>query len=360
MRETTKIVKKKKEHTSSKFRNKKQTVDQIDDWRQVSKIAESISETNKDEAVKFYQNAIRKFPTKTKLVTHYAQFLYNNHYTKKAFKIIKKLTSIDPSNSDSLYLQGLIYARLGNFKKSKIFLQNAVNLDPRNPDIHNYLGLTLTDLNELDDAIEQFDAALKFKKNNELFDNKARAFYRLGKFEDALKNINKALRYEPNSFYSIIRKGFILQEMDRSEESKKCFRKILELESPYVSFLAVQSRALLELGMLKKCIKKADEFLRYSNYKEAVFTDKARAFFLLKKDKEAEEFFKKAIKSNTYPWANYYYATYKSAKKDYSGAIKQLKIGLKTMPWLLNSALREPLFKNLKNDSKFNKMFISS
>lgn len=360
MRETTKIIKKKREYASSKFRNRKQPIDQIDNWRQVSKMADNISETNKDEAIKFYQNSIHKFPTKIKLVNQYAQFLYNNHYTKKASKINKKILNVDPHNSDALYLQGLIYARLGNFKESKIFLQDAVNLDPRNPDIHNYLGLTLTDLNELDAAIEQFDAALKFKKNNELFDNKSRAFYRLGKFEYALKNINKALRYEPKSFYSIIRKGFILQEMERSEEAKKCFRKILELESPYVSFLAVQSRSLLELGMPKECIKKADEFLKYSNYKEAVFTDKARAFFLLNKDKQAEEFFKKAIKSNTYPWANYYYATYKSVKKDYSGAIKQLKIAFKTMPWLLNSALREPSFKNLRNNSRFNKIFVLS
>ena len=47
MRETTKIIKKKREYASSKFRNRKQPIDQIDNWRQVSKMADNISEQNK-------------------------------------------------------------------------------------------------------------------------------------------------------------------------------------------------------------------------------------------------------------------------------------------------------------------------
>lgn len=353
MRETTKISINQKFPSEIDLNNKSSI--SIDNWLQVKKIIKNISSYPVDDAIIFFKNAIKKFPKKNQLIYEFALFYYENNQNIKALEIIKKIDFIK-NDYDIVFLKGLIFAKLGNYKKSKKFLEIATKINPKNPQCYNYLGLTLTDLYQLNDAIKNFNHALELEENNEFYDNKARAFYRLGKFDEALKNIDRSLDFDSSNMYSIIRKGFILQELEQFKEAEKCFKKILKLKSPLVSFIAIQCRALIELKMPKECIVKADEFLKFSNYKEAVLTDKARSLFLLKKNKVAEEYFCKAIKSNTYPWANYYYASFKVSKKDYVGAIKQLVFASKKIPWILEKVDRDPNFKNLLNNSDFCKL----
>ena len=354
MRETTKISINQK-FPSKTIKNDKKLSIQIGNWLEVRKIIKNISNYPVDDAIIFFKNVIKKFPKKNQLIYEFALFYSENNQNIEALEIIEQIDFMK-NDYDVVFLKGLILAKLGNYKKSKKFLEIATKLNPKNPQSYNYLGLTLTDLYELNDAIKNFNHALELEENNEFYDNKARAFYRLGKFDEALKNIDRSLDFDSSNMYSLIRKGFILQELEEFQQAKKCFKKILKLKSPYVSFIAIQCRALIELNMPNECIAKADEFLKFNNYKEAVFTDKARSLFLLEKNKIAEEYFRKSIKSNTYPWANYYYASFKVSKKDYGGAIKQLVLASKKIPWILEKVNRDPNFKNLINNSDFCKL----
>ena len=78
------------------------------------------------------------------------------HYKKKEYESAKsfchKVLNVDPTHFESNFLLSTISAILGDFEKSKIFLNKAIEIQPDNVNAYNNLGNVELQLKNYDQA----------------------------------------------------------------------------------------------------------------------------------------------------------------------------------------------------------------
>ena len=93
-------------------------------------------------------------------------------------------------------------------------------------------GNILKEEEKLDEAIENYQKCLKNKKNcHEAYYNLALCQAILGQNEEALKNIEEALKLKSDFSQSLDAKGSILFSEKNFEEALKCYQKLVEKDN---------------------------------------------------------------------------------------------------------------------------------
>jgi tetratricopeptide (TPR) repeat protein len=93
------------------------------------------------------------------------------------------------------YSRGVCYERTKQWPKAEADFRKAIELDPEQPLVLNYLGYTWVDRGEnLDEALAMINKAVKLKPDDGYFiDSLGWAYYRLGRFEEAAKTLERAV-----------------------------------------------------------------------------------------------------------------------------------------------------------------------
>jgi tetratricopeptide (TPR) repeat protein len=103
-------------------------------------------------------------------------------------------------------------------------------MDPEDPDYHYNLANTSYDVGDFETAASEWAQTLEIRPN----DSKARnnycdALLQLGKYDDALKEINLVLENEPEYPPALCTKGEILEKLGKKEEAQQLFAKVATL-----------------------------------------------------------------------------------------------------------------------------------
>jgi type IV pilus assembly protein PilF len=101
---------------------------------------------------------------------------------------------------------------IGNIAEAENYYLDALDLDPRNPELHNNYGTFLCDTGKLEEAFEQFDIALK----NQFYNTPEAAHANLGycmlqmknpDFKKAEKHLRAGLKVNPNLSSALLAMG---------------------------------------------------------------------------------------------------------------------------------------------------------
>jgi len=101
---------------------------------------------------------------------------------------------------------------IGDVVEAENYYLDALDLDPRNPELHNNYGTFLCDTGKLDEAFEQFDIALK----NQFYNTPEAAHANLGycllqakkpNFKKAEKHLRAGLKVNPNLSSALLAMG---------------------------------------------------------------------------------------------------------------------------------------------------------
>lgn len=97
------------------------------------------------------------------------------------------------------YNRGICLERLGRFEEGVPSFRKALELNPGQPQVLNYLGYTWVDRGEnLSEAVAMIEEAVKAAPDQGyIIDSLAWAYYRLGRFADALAPMERASLLEP-------------------------------------------------------------------------------------------------------------------------------------------------------------------
>ncbi len=173
------------------------------------------------EILKFYGNVQRK------------NFLYSDSistYTK-ALEAAENEGNLKETWS-ILFLRGIAYERQKNWSFAEKDFIRALEINPDQPQILNYMGYSLLERKEkLDQAMRMIlKANEKAPDSYHIIDSLGWAFYRIGNFEEALFHLERAMALESLDPIVNDHLGDTFWKLDRKREARFQWKKALNLD----------------------------------------------------------------------------------------------------------------------------------
>ncbi len=107
--------------------------------------------------------------------------------------------SPDESQWFSFYARGICYERLGDWEKAEADFRTALELNPGQPQVLNYLGYSLVEKQvKLDEALSMIEQAADARPNSGyIIDSLGWVLFRLGRYDEAVGHMERAAELMP-------------------------------------------------------------------------------------------------------------------------------------------------------------------
>ena len=189
--------------------------------------------------------------------------LINKRHFNDAKKIFSEILKNEPNNFAAYNNLGNIYFILGNLDSALQNYDNAIKLKKDFADAFNNKGNVLIKLNKKKDAIESYQKAIQFNKAH------FQAYYNLGaalkeqkKYELAVENYKKAKKLKPDYLEVYIGLGNLYLEIKNNNLALECFEDAIKIKPNHNFLLGNILHTKLKLCMwddIDKNIKDLEE-----------------------------------------------------------------------------------------------------
>ena len=255
---------------------------------------------------------------------------YQNKQYDKAENLALSITQKYPMHNFAWKIFAAVLEQTKRVPEALIANQNALKIDPRDPEVHLCLGNNLGHLEKLKDAELSYKKAIEIKPDYlqayynlgtiltrmQRFEEAASNFkhvitlkpdfaygynsfslalIELGKLEDALINIKKAIELKPDFSLAFFNLGFVNRALGEKKEAIENLKKAITLNPEYVRAYNVLAVTLVELGRHEEALKYFKKtILLDPSYVEA-YNNFGNALKEMGRFEEASENFKNAI-----------------------------------------------------------------
>lgn len=120
-----------------------------------------------------------------------------------AYVTLQKSLELDARKKEVLYVIGLVHMKFDDLDKAETMFREAIDIDRDYPEAHNALGVIYTRQKRWDDAISEFQSALRnplYREPELAYYNLGTAYFRTGNYALAVKSYRDALKRAPNMF----------------------------------------------------------------------------------------------------------------------------------------------------------------
>ncbi len=157
-----------------------------------------------------------------------------------------------------LYARGMSYDQIDNFKKAEEDLLAALEFQPDHPYLLNYLGYSWADRGQkLEESLQMVQKAVTLKPDDGyIVDSLGWAYYRLGRYEDAVLELERAVElvpYDPiindhlgDAYWKVGRKNEARFQWARAKNHTKDLVEIEKLEAKIAQGLVVAKETMKE------------------------------------------------------------------------------------------------------------------
>ena len=186
-----------------------------------------------------------------------ASYYFEIEEPRKALSIIEIGEQQHPSSENIILYKGEALIQLGRKIEAVEVLEYVLALNPLNGNAIRILATIYAELLEHDKAIAYFEKALTFDLDfkAELFLDLAYQYQTLGRFQEALSFLKKALELNSENETALFEIGLCYNELDSDNEAIQYFEEFLE-QQPY-SYIG-----WFNLG---------NSYYRMEQYKDALF-----------------------------------------------------------------------------------------
>ncbi|MGE4298672.1 MAG: tetratricopeptide repeat protein [Desulfovibrionaceae bacterium] len=148
-----------------------------------------------DEALVMAQLGQKRYPDESDFSILEAEILEARGDLAKAQAILETAVAKWPDETSLLYQLGINLDKQSKQEESLAVMEKIIGLDPEHADALNYVGYTLADLNrDLKRALVLVQTATRLKPDNGyILDSLAWVYFRMGKLDDAWREINLAV-----------------------------------------------------------------------------------------------------------------------------------------------------------------------
>jgi tetratricopeptide (TPR) repeat protein len=162
---------------------------------------------------------------------------------------IALIPTLGPEHWAILYSRGVSYERVQNWPAAEQDLRKALALNPDQPQVLNYLGYSFVDRGEnLDEALGMIERAVaKEPQAGYIIDSLAWAYFRLGRYADAVVPMEKASLLEPVDPVVTDHLGDVYWAVGRKLEAQFQWRRALSFSPAEAD--ATRIRRKLDVGL---------------------------------------------------------------------------------------------------------------
>jgi tetratricopeptide (TPR) repeat protein len=171
----------------------------------VVRVAQNLDATgDRKEALRRLNNIVASRPNDLDAVSVLGDLLrYDEQYVKaaEAYTAALALTGGDgPSDWRFYYVRGIAYERAKEWPKAEADFLKALDLNPEQPAVLNYLGYSWIDQDmHLEQALEMIEKAVEAQpQDGYIVDSLGWAFYKLGRIDEAVTTLEQAVLLRPN------------------------------------------------------------------------------------------------------------------------------------------------------------------
>ncbi|MEJ8571720.1 tetratricopeptide repeat protein [Microbaculum marinum] len=156
-----------------------------------------------DEAIEVLESVIAANPDDEEAIIALGNILRGRERFGEAAAVysraIDRIDGADPRDWALFYFRGMCYERDKRWSLAELDLQKALELNPEQPHVLNYLGYSWVDQHlHLDKALDMISRAVELRPNDGyIVDSLGWAYYRLGRYEEAARELERAVELKP-------------------------------------------------------------------------------------------------------------------------------------------------------------------
>lgn len=200
------------------------------------RIAEAMYEHNKQaEAIEMLEKINKKYPNRVAIQRSLAEMYFDSKMYAKALRsydeLLEKIERPSLNDAGLFFARGASYERLDDIDAAIKDLESALALRPNNPTILNYLGYMLVDANrEIERALLMIKRALTLRpQDGAIIDSLGWAYYKLERYEEAVKFLELAVEYEPQDATINSHLGDVYEALGRKAEAMHQWQKASQM-----------------------------------------------------------------------------------------------------------------------------------
>jgi PhoH-like ATPase len=170
-----------------------------------------------EQAIEMYERAKKLRPNDTNISLKIAESYFRLGTPEIALKELKEILRNDPNNLPALVTIGNYYFDRKQYSKAITYYQKALDIQPQNNNVRTDMAIALFNLGRVDDALNQLEIAIKNDPKHALahFNRAIILWQGKGNLKEAKKEFENYLKLEPQG--------------KLSQEAKAALQKINEL-----------------------------------------------------------------------------------------------------------------------------------
>ena len=157
-----------------------------------------------------------------------------NHEALTLFEKLERRTSHGDHDrsAESVYENSQELVQAGDIEAAIMELENLIDAHPENAQAHNDLGVLYYQSGKKEKTLAHYKEAVRLKPDELNFQKNLADFYcvEMGLVEDALEIYLKLLTEDPSDIETLMAAGYICKAMDRNEDAKLFFDRVLDIE----------------------------------------------------------------------------------------------------------------------------------
>ncbi|WP_045387607.1 tetratricopeptide repeat protein [Falsirhodobacter sp. alg1] len=148
-----------------------------------------------------------------------------------------------------LFSRGIVHERLGQYTESEADMRAALELQPDQPDVLNYLGYALVEQGrKLDEALDMIQRAVEAEPDSgAIQDSLGWALFQLGRFDEAVEPMVQAVALEPSDPIITDHLADVYWAVGRRAEARFQWRRALSFDPTEAEAERIHKK--LELGL---------------------------------------------------------------------------------------------------------------
>ena len=203
---------------------------------------------------------------------------------------------IEPNDPEVQLCLGNNFGQLGRLKDAELSYKQAIEIRPDYLQAYYNLATILTKMHRFDEAIPYFKRVIALKPDfAQGFNSFGLALIDLGQLDDALVNLKKAIEIKPNYSQAFFNLSIAHRGLGKKKEALENLKQAITLNPKYVRAYNVLGVTLVELGQHEEALENFQKaILLDPDYVEA-YNNLGNALKELCRFEEASENYKKAI-----------------------------------------------------------------